>query len=128
MSTRNFSGEEEVRLAHKTENFSTASEPIVYETVGSSTSHYLTGLHGLLQGQLYFTCFTCLKQVYVHRAETEELNTDGKYFYSPPRFDGLGRLALFPVRINLKAMKFTAVKNPRTSDGPISNKVDTDIM
>jgi hypothetical protein len=45
-------------------------------------------------------------------------------FFSP-RFDGLGCPALFPVRINLKATKFTVGKTSRTSDGPISMLLPT---
>jgi hypothetical protein len=51
MSTRNIPGGEG-RPARKADNVTAICEPIVYKTVGASTSHSPMGLHGPLQGYL----------------------------------------------------------------------------
>jgi hypothetical protein len=53
MSTRNIPGGEG-RPAHKADKLTAICEPTVYKNVGSSTFHSPMGLHGPLQGYLYF--------------------------------------------------------------------------
>jgi hypothetical protein len=56
MRTRNFLGGGEIkgRPARKSDNLTALYEPTVQKNVKPSTSHTPMGLHGLLQGQLYF--------------------------------------------------------------------------
>jgi hypothetical protein len=51
MSTRNLPGGKG-RPGREADNLTAVCEPIL-ENVGASTFHYIMGLHGLLQGQLY---------------------------------------------------------------------------
>jgi hypothetical protein len=44
--------------ARKAHNLTAICEPMSRENVGASTSHNPMGLHGLLQGQLYFSHLT----------------------------------------------------------------------
>jgi hypothetical protein len=54
MSTWNPPGGK-VRPARKADNRTAICEPNCLQNVGTSTSHNPTGLHGLLQGQLYLS-------------------------------------------------------------------------
>jgi hypothetical protein len=53
ISIRNLPGSKG-RPARKADNLTAICEPIVYKNVGASTSHSPMGLHGPLQGYLYF--------------------------------------------------------------------------
>jgi hypothetical protein len=53
MSTRNLPGGN----GRPADNLTAICEPIVYKNVGTSTSHSPTGLHGPLQGYLYFNLY-----------------------------------------------------------------------
>jgi hypothetical protein len=55
------------RPARKADNLTAIYEPIVYKNVGTSTSHNPMGLHGLLQGYLYFLLTTTFLNVRGHK-------------------------------------------------------------